>query len=126
MYRELGWESLQSRRNKHKLVVLYNILHGSAQIILLISYPDCTGNNKVQSPLLRSYTELQGKYKSFSGFILPVHYSSLEQPADGNKKCNILINFQILTQQKHAKTTKILQCWPSHRPNPPRETTYGM
>ena len=30
LYRELGLESLQSRRNKHKLVVLYKILHGSA------------------------------------------------------------------------------------------------
>ena len=28
LYSELGWDSLQSRRNKHKLITLYKILHG--------------------------------------------------------------------------------------------------
>ena len=28
LFFELGWESLQSRRNKHKLVIFYKILHG--------------------------------------------------------------------------------------------------
>jgi hypothetical protein len=28
LYRELGWESLQNRRNKHKLTLFYKILNG--------------------------------------------------------------------------------------------------
>ncbi|MCG7879157.1 MAG: reverse transcriptase domain-containing protein, partial [Candidatus Thiodiazotropha endolucinida] len=30
LFSELGWESLQSRRNKHKLVIFYKALHGIA------------------------------------------------------------------------------------------------
>ena len=30
LFNDLGWETLQSRRNKHKLVLLYKILHGLA------------------------------------------------------------------------------------------------
>ena len=30
LFTDLGWETLQSRRNKHKLVLLYKILHGLA------------------------------------------------------------------------------------------------
>ena len=29
-FADLGWESFQNRRNKHKLVILYKILHGIA------------------------------------------------------------------------------------------------
>ena len=35
IYSDLGWESLQSRRNKHKLVAFYKILHGSAPNYLM-------------------------------------------------------------------------------------------
>ena len=30
LFVDLGWESLQSRRNKHKLIIFYNIMHGLA------------------------------------------------------------------------------------------------
>ena len=30
LFMELGWESLQSRRNKHKPTTIYNIMHGLA------------------------------------------------------------------------------------------------
>ena len=30
LFIELGWESLQTRRNKHKLVTFYKIMHGLA------------------------------------------------------------------------------------------------
>ena len=30
LFNDLGWETLQSRRNKHKLVLLYIVLHGLA------------------------------------------------------------------------------------------------
>ena len=30
LFIELGWESLQTRRNKHKLVTFYKIMHGIA------------------------------------------------------------------------------------------------
>ncbi|MCG8033358.1 MAG: reverse transcriptase family protein, partial [Candidatus Thiodiazotropha taylori] len=39
LYSELGWDSLQSRRNKHKLVTLYKILHGLAPNYLLDLMP---------------------------------------------------------------------------------------
>ena len=34
LFADLGWESLQKRRNKHKLVIFYKILHGIAQTYL--------------------------------------------------------------------------------------------
>ena len=30
LFDDLGWESLQSRRNKHKLIIFYKIMHGLA------------------------------------------------------------------------------------------------
>lgn len=39
LYFELGWDSLQSRRNKHKLVVFYKILHGNTPNYLLDLVP---------------------------------------------------------------------------------------
>ena len=34
LFADLGWESLQKRRNKHKLVIFYKILHGIAPTYL--------------------------------------------------------------------------------------------
>ncbi|MCG8113671.1 MAG: reverse transcriptase domain-containing protein [Candidatus Thiodiazotropha taylori] len=39
LFSELGWDSLQSRRNKHKLIALYKILHGLAPNYLLDLMP---------------------------------------------------------------------------------------
>ena len=38
LFADLGWESLQKRRNKHKLVIFYKILHGIAQPIFWTLY----------------------------------------------------------------------------------------
>lgn len=35
LYSELGWETLQSRRDKHKLILFYKIIHGLAPQYLL-------------------------------------------------------------------------------------------
>ena len=43
---DLGWENLQSRRNEHKLVLLYKILHGLAH--------DCL--SELVSPLVQETT----------------------------------------------------------------------
>ena len=39
LFADLGWESLQKRRNKHKLVIFYKILHGIAPTYLLDIVP---------------------------------------------------------------------------------------
>ena len=39
LFRELAWEPLQSRRNKHKLVTFYNVLHGLARSYLFDLVP---------------------------------------------------------------------------------------
>ena len=39
LFQELGWEPLQIRRNKHKLVTFYKILHGLTPTYLLDIIP---------------------------------------------------------------------------------------
>ena len=39
LFADLGWESLQKRRNKHQLVIFYKILHGIAPTYLLDIVP---------------------------------------------------------------------------------------
>ena len=56
---ELGWESLQSRRNKHKLILFYKILHGLTSDYLNDLLPplvqDTTSYNLQNSDNIQNY-----------------------------------------------------------------------
>ena len=59
LFVELGWESLQSRRNKHKLILFYKILHGLAPDYLCDLLPplvqDTTSYNLRNSDNIQNY-----------------------------------------------------------------------
>ena len=73
LYRELGWESLQSRRNKHKLVVLYNILHGSAPNYLADLIPPTVQETTRYS--LRNSDHIQN-YRTNTNLFLDSYFPS--------------------------------------------------
>ena len=59
LFVELGWESLQSRRNKHKLILFYKILHGLTPDYLYDLVPplvqDTTSYNLRNSDNIQNY-----------------------------------------------------------------------
>lgn len=57
MFTDLGWESLQSRRNKHKLIVFYKILNGLAPQYLSDLVPPLVQQNTRYN--LRNYDHIQ-------------------------------------------------------------------
>ena len=73
LYRELGWESLQSRRNKHKLVVLYKILHGSAPNYLADLIPPTVQETTRYS--LRNSDHIQN-YRTNTNLLLDSYFPS--------------------------------------------------
>ena len=73
LYRELGWESLQSRRNKHKLVVLYKILHGTAPNYLADLIPPTVQETTRYS--LRNSDHIQN-YRTNTNLFLDSYFPS--------------------------------------------------
>ena len=59
---ELGWETLQSRRDKHKLVIFYKIMNGLTPDYLRDLVPQLV--QEASNYNLRSYTNISCKYKS--------------------------------------------------------------
>ena len=57
LFIELGWESLQTRRNKHKLVTFYKIMHGLATNYLLDLLPPIV--NQTNNYALRNADHIQ-------------------------------------------------------------------
>ena len=55
---ELGWESLQTRRNKHKLTTFYKIMHGLAPTYLSDLIPPNVGQSNNYA--LRNADHIQG------------------------------------------------------------------
>ena len=66
LFVELGWESLQSRRNKHKLILFYKILHGLTPDYLYDLVPplvqDTTSYNLRNSDNIQNYTALSNLF----------------------------------------------------------------
>ena len=73
LYSELGWESLQSRRNKHKLVVFYKILHGSAPNYLADLIPPTVQETTRYS--LRNSDHIQN-YRTNTNLFLDSYFPS--------------------------------------------------
>ena len=57
LFSELGWESLQTRRDKHKLIIFYKILHGLAPNYLADLVPPLVQN--ISSYNLRNSDHIQ-------------------------------------------------------------------
>ena len=58
LFMELGWESLQTRRNKHKLTTIYKIIHGLAPTYLSDLIPPIIGQSNNYA--LRNTDPIQG------------------------------------------------------------------
>ena len=58
LFMELGWESLQTRRNKHKLTTFYKIMHGLAPTYLLDLVSPIVG--QLNNYALRNADHIQG------------------------------------------------------------------
>ena len=57
LFSELGWESLQTRRDKHKLILFYKILHGLAPNYLANLVPPLV--QEISSDNLRNSDHIQ-------------------------------------------------------------------
>ena len=73
LYSEFGRESLQSRRNKHKLVVLYKILHGSVPNYLADLIPPTAQETTRYS--LRNSDHIQN-YRTNTNLFLDSYFPS--------------------------------------------------
>ena len=72
LFIELGWESLQTRRNKHKLVIFYKIMHGLAPNYILDLLPHIVG--QTNNYALRNANHIQSfrsKTNLFSDSFFP-------------------------------------------------------
>ena len=72
LFIELGWEPLQTRRNKHKLVTFYKIMHGLAPNYLLDLLPPIVG--QTNNYALRNADHIQSfrsKTNLFSDSFFP-------------------------------------------------------
>ena len=72
LFRELGWESLQTRRNKHKLTTFYKIMHGLSRTYLSDLIPPIVGQSN--NYYLRNTDHIQGfrsNSNSFSDSFFP-------------------------------------------------------
>ena len=58
LFMELGWESLQTRRNKYKLTTFYKIIHGLAPTYLSDLIPPIVGQSN--NYVLRNADHIQG------------------------------------------------------------------
>ena len=72
LFAELGWESLQERRNKHKLIILYKIINGLTSQYLQDTLPqlvqettsyDLRNSKDIRNP--RANTKLNLFFNSF-------------------------------------------------------------
>ena len=102
---DLGWETLQSRRNKHKLVLLYKILHGLAPDYLSELVPPLVQETTTYN--LRNSDNVQN-YRAHSNLFLNSFFPSSirawnDLPHDYTKRtfCCIL---QVQTEQKFKCT----------------------
>ena len=57
LYREVGWESLDARRRKHKLILFYKMVHGLTPTYLSSLVPDSVGSGSRYN--LRNASDLQ-------------------------------------------------------------------
>ena len=96
---DLGWEPLQRRRNKHKLVIFYKILHGIAPTYLSDIVPpliqDTTTYNLRNAGNIQNY---RVHTNLFSQFLLPLHSTRLKRPTKRHKACTICRLVQIQNQ----------------------------
>ena len=114
---DLGWESLQNRRNKHKLIIFYKITNGLAPNYLLDLVPPIiqeTSNynlrNADEIQTLHARTNLY--YNSFFPSTIRAWNSLQSNPHPFLPSNSDLI-------KRHEQTTKILQHRHTHRSNPP-------
>ena len=80
LFSELGWESLQTRRDKHKFIIFYKILHGSAPNYLADLVPPLVQN--ISSYNLRNSDHIQNfpaNTNLFRNSLFFIHDSCMEQ-----------------------------------------------
>ena len=102
---DLGWDSLQNRRNKHKLTILYKILNGLTpeylQSILPPLVQNTTNYNLRNSNNLRTiHVNINLFYNSF----FPSTIRAWNDLSEDIKKLTICSSFQIPIKQRHTST----------------------
>ena len=91
LYTDTGWESLASRREKHKLILYYKMQHGMTPEYLSSLVPPTVGST-ARYPL-RNKSDLQNRNNTLIRFFHS--YPSLEWITRGHKKCPNYHNIQI-------------------------------
>ena len=102
---DLGWDSLQNRRNKHKLTILYKILNGLTpeylQSILPPLVQNTTNYNLSNSNILRS---IHANTNLFYNSFFPSTIRAWNGLSEDIKKLTICSSFQIPLKQRHTST----------------------
>ena len=103
---DLGWDSLQNRRNKHKLTILYKILNGLTPEYLQSILPPLVQNTTNYN--LRNSNNLRSIHANTNLFYYSFFPSTIrawnDLSEDIKKKLTICSSFQIPFKQRHTST----------------------
>ena len=122
LYSELGWDSLQSRRNKHKLITLYKILHGLTPNYLLDLMPLTVQETSRYIP--RNFDHFQS-YRANTNLFLDSFFPSYIR-AWNNLPTKIKEASSLTIFKSLLNTTEILQQRFTHRTDLSCQTKNGI
>ena len=95
LFIELGWESLQTKRNKHKLVTFYKIMHGLAPNYLSDLLPPIV--DQTNNYALRNADHIQSfrsKTNLFSDSFFPSTIKAWNSLPNGAKELSFVLTFK--------------------------------